>query len=108
VGVDDYERVVELRTGRTATTVAHVPEWVFDTCLLSPGDLIRVDFFVREPDDPPLRAATIWPVALSGENRCKLAPPPESQATAPADLPPASVRPAEVAPGSPPRGRPLF
>lgn len=109
VGVDDYERVVSLSTGRSSTAVAHVPEWVFDLCLLSPGDLIRVDFFSREPDDPPLRAATIWPVALSGENRCKLARPPEPRATAPTDaVPPAAVRPADAIPGSARPALPLF
>jgi hypothetical protein len=107
VAVDDYDRAISLSSGRSSTAVAHVPEWVFDLCLLSPGDLIRVDFFVREPDDPPLRAATIWPVALSGENRCKRAGPAESQAAAP-EVPPAAVRPADVVPGTAAPSSPLF
>lgn len=75
VGVDDYNRVVALSAASGSTAQVHVPEWAFDLCRLQAGDLIRVDFAAANAGEPASQAATIWPVSLSGQDRCKRSPP---------------------------------
>jgi len=69
-GVDDYNRIVWLRARNGSDSAVHVPEWVFDLCKLDGGDLVRVDFYSPDTSDPSLQAASIWPIALSGQDRC--------------------------------------
>lgn len=62
VAVDDTRNTVRLRARNGAEADVHVDERTFDLRSLNPGDIVQVDFLVPNEGDPPLAAATIWPV----------------------------------------------
>jgi hypothetical protein len=62
VAVDEYRRLVRLRSPNGWEGDVVVDERIHDLSSLKPGDALQVDFFVPDEAGDPLAAATIWPM----------------------------------------------
>jgi hypothetical protein len=60
VAVDEYNRVVRLRSRFGAEADVYVDDRIQPVSALRPGDRIEVDFFVPQDSEDRLSAASIW------------------------------------------------